>query len=440
MTKVGFVSLGCSKNLVDTEIMIGQLNAAGYEIVADEQKADIIIVNTCAFIDSAKEEAINTILELAHLKESGSLKKLIVTGCLSERYKEEILKELPEVDAVVGVGRFDEISEVINSDDKIFLGNKERLYPEGAPRITTTPKYMAYLKIAEGCDNNCTYCAIPMIRGKYRSRKIESIISEAETLAKDGVVEIIVIAQDTSRYGEDICKKQMLPHLLEKLSRIEGIEWIRVLYTYPERITDELISVISENEKVSTYFDIPIQHINDRILKRMNRKCSKNEIYELINNIRAKVPEAVLRTSLITGFPGETEDEFNELCDFVKWAQFDRLGVFAYSREEGTPADKLDNHLPDTVKTKRADAIMKIQQEISAQKCKKKIGITQRVLVEGKYKDKYVGRTICDAPDIDGKVIFTSDNKIQPGEFVYVKINNSGIYDLIGVETDEFTE
>ena len=440
MTKVGFVSLGCSKNLVDTEIMIGQLSAAGYEIVADEQKADIIIVNTCAFIDSAKEEAINTILEMAQLKQRGNLKKLIVTGCLSERYKEEILKEMPEVDAVVGVGRFEEISEVINSDDKIFLGNKECLYPEKAPRIITTPKYMAYLKIAEGCDNNCTYCAIPMIRGKYRSRKIENIIAEAEGLAKNGVKEIIVIAQDTTRYGEDIYKKKMLPALLEKLSLIDGIEWIRVMYAYPERITDELLSVISESEKISSYFDIPLQHINDRILKRMNRKCSKDEIYKLISKIREKIPEAVLRTSLITGFPGETEEEFNELCDFVKWARFDRLGVFAYSREEGTPADKLDNQLPDTVKAKRADIIMKIQQDISAQKCKKKIGTTERVLVEGIYKDKYVGRTISDAPDIDGKVIFTSDNKIQPGEFVCVKINNSGIYDLIGVETDEFTK
>lgn len=437
MIKIGVISLGCSKNLVDTEIMIGLLKKEGYEITNDAAAADVIIINTCAFIDSAKEEAINTILEMAKYKTGGNLKKLIVTGCLAQRYSAEFQKELPEVDACVGVGRFSDIAGILKSDEKIFRGNEEGQYPEHAPRVLTTPSYTAYLKIAEGCDNKCTYCIIPKIRGKYRSRKIENIVAEAKELAEKGVKEINVVAQDTTRYGEDIYGKQMLPELLERLAAIDGVKWLRLMYLYPEKITDELISVITENEKIPPYFDVPVQHISDRILKRMNRRTTREQIYGLIEKIREKIPEAVIRTTLIAGFPGETEEEFCELADFVKRARFDRLGVFAYSREEGTPADKLDGHLPDEIKTGRAEKLMAIQKEISADKCREKIGTVNEALVEGLAENKYYGRTAADAPEIDGKVFFTSDRKLAPGDFVHVRITDAGVYDLRGVETDE---
>ena len=436
---IGFISLGCNKNLVDTEIMVGMCKESGFDITDDEALADVIVVNTCAFIDDAKSEAIDAILGAARYKE-GRLKKLIVTGCLAQRYREEILSEMPEVDAVVGVGRFEDIVKIIKSDEKLFTDKQESLYPEYAPRVLSTPPYTAYLKIAEGCDNRCTYCAIPMIRGRLRSRRIEDILAEAQRLADGGVREINVVAQDTTRYGVDIYGEPRLTELLRRLEKTDGIKWIRALYTYPEMISDELLDLINSSDKIASYFDIPIQHISDPVLKRMNRQSTGKEIYGLIEKIRAKVKDPVLRTTLIVGFPGETSEDFEKLRDFVKFAEFDRLGVFKYSREEGTPAYKLPDQINDDIKALREGIIMQLQQGISARKLKSKTGNTYEVLKEGNAGGKCVGRTMGDAPEVDGRVIFDSARKIANGEFVKVKITDANSYDLIGVLKDEYTE
>jgi len=429
--KVGMISLGCPKNLVDSEIMLGILNKDGFEITFQPEEADVIIINTCAFIEDAQSEAIETILEMAQYKEQ-NLKKLIVTGCLSQRYKEEVLSLLPEVDAVVGIDEIEKISDIIKDDEKYFVGEGCGAYPESQPRILTTPPYMAYLKIAEGCDNNCTYCAIPFIRGKFRSRKMEDILKEAEKLAEGGAAEIMVVAQDTTRYGEDIYGESKLAELLESLCKIEKIKWIRVLYTYPERLSDEIINVVRENDKIANYFDIPIQHISDSVLKRMGRRTDGKSIRELIKRIKTRIPDAVIRTSLIAGFPGESEEDFGELEAFVSEGHFSRLGVFAYSKEEGTPAFKLRGHLPEEVKKARADRIMELQNKISKEFCKGFIGKEIEVIVEGGVGDTYFGRSQQDAPEIDGKVFFTGGGDHLLGRFATVKITDADDYDLKG--------
>lgn len=433
MTKVLIVSLGCSKNLVDSEIMTGELIKNGFEITGDAESADVIVVNTCAFIDEAKSEAIDTILEMNTYRDRGHLKKLIVTGCMAERYKDEILRELPEVDAIVGVSRFDEIASVIKDEGDTFLGNENAAYPEQAKREISTPFYTAYLKIAEGCDNNCTYCAIPKIRGKFRSRKIEDIVSEAKKLAEDGVLELNVIAQDTAYYGTDLYGEPRLAQLLEKLCKIDGIEWIRVLYMYPERIDEKLLKVFVENKKLARYFDIPIQHINDEILKKMGRRTCRKEIFEKIELIRKVLPDAVLRTSLIAGFPGETERQHEELCEFIKEVKFDRLGVFAYSREEGTPAYRLPNQIDEETKILRRDRLMEIQNGISKELCKRFIGKILPVLAEEMIDGVMCGRSIYDAPEVDGNVYFEGGEENMLGEIRNVLIKDADDYDLTGV-------
>lgn len=433
MTKVLIVSLGCSKNLVDSEIMTGELIKNGFEITGDAESADVIVVNTCAFIDEAKSEAIDTILEMNTYRDRGHLKKLIVTGCMAERYKDEILRELPEVDAIVGVSRFDEIASVIKDEGDTFLGNENAAYPEQAKREISTPFYTAYLKIAEGCDNNCTYCAIPKIRGKFRSRKIEDIVSEAKKLAEDGVLELNVIAQDTAYYGTDLYGEPRLAQLLEKLCKIDGIEWIRVLYMYPERIDEKLLKVFVENKKLARYFDIPIQHINDEILKKMGRRTCRKEILEKIELIRKVLPDAVLRTSLIAGFPGETERQHEELCEFIKEVKFDRLGVFAYSREEGTPAYRLPNQIDEETKFLRRDRLMEIQNGISKELCKRFIGKILPVLAEEMIDGVMCGRSIYDAPEVDGNVYFEGGEENMLGEIRNVLIKDADDYDLTGV-------
>ena len=433
MTKVLIVSLGCSKNLVDSEIMTGELIKNGFEITGDAESADVIVVNTCAFIDEAKSEAIDTILEMNTYRDRGHLKKLIVTGCMAERYKDEILRELPEVDAIVGVSRFDEIASVIKDEGDTFLGNENAAYPEQAKREISTPFYTAYLKIAEGCDNNCTYCAIPKIRGKFRSRKIEDIVSEAKKLAEDGVLELNVIAQDTAYYGTDLYGEPRLAQLLEKLCKIDGIEWIRVLYMYPERIDEKLLKVFVENKKLARYFDIPIQHINDEILKKMGRRTCRKEILEKIELIRKVLPDAVLRTSLIAGFPGETERQHEELCEFIKEVKFDRLGVFAYSREEGTPAYRLPNQIDEETKILRRDRLMEIQNGISKELCKRFIGKILPVLAEEMIDGVMCGRSIYDAPEVDGNVYFEGGEENMLGEIRNVLIKDGDDYDLTGV-------
>lgn len=433
MTKVLIVSLGCSKNLVDSEIMTGELIKNGFEITGDAESADVIVVNTCAFIDEAKSEAIDTILEMNTYRDRGHLKKLIVTGCMAERYKDEILRELPEVDAIVGVSRFDEIASVIKDEGDTFLGNENAAYPEQAKREISTPFYTAYLKIAEGCDNNCTYCAIPKIRGKFRSRKIEDIVSEAKKLAEDGVLELNVIAQDTAYYGTDLYGEPRLAQLLEKLCKIDGIEWIRVLYMYPERIDEKFLKVFVENKKLARYFDIPIQHINDEILKKMGRRTCRKEILEKIELIRKVLPDAVLRTSLIAGFPGETERQHEELCEFIKEVKFDRLGVFAYSREEGTPAYRLPNQIDEETKILRRDRLMEIQNGISKELCKRFIGKILPVLAEEMIDGVMCGRSIYDAPEVDGNVYFEGGEENMLGEIRNVLIKDADDYDLTGV-------
>lgn len=443
MDKISFVSLGCSKNLIDSEQMMGMLKQAGYEIVDNEADADILIVNTCTFIESAKMESIECILELAQYKKSGKCRFLIVTGCMAQRYKEQVLRELPEVDAVVGTNEYDKIVEILKGLTKTpaqqLFCREDPLLCESVPRLRTTPSYTAYLKIAEGCDNHCTYCVIPSIRGRYRSRRMEDILKEAKDLAADGVKELIVIAQDTTRYGNDLYGEYRLGMLLKELCKIPGIEWVRVHYCYPELVTDELIRVFAEEPKLCHYFDIPVQHCNDRILKRMGRRTSKAQICALVSKIRKEIPDAVLRTSLIVGFPGETEEEFLELKNFVEEMRFERLGVFAYSREEDTPAYDLDGQIEEEEKLRRQEALMLVQSEISQKWNESRIGTTVRVLVEDRDEiiKSYYGRTYADSIEIDGKVFFKSQKRLKYGAFVDVNIEQALEYDVFGKAVKE---
>lgn len=429
---VGFVSLGCSKNLVDTEMMIGLFKNNNFKIVNNPKEAEIIVINTCGFIEPAKQEAINTILEMSEYKNK-KCKYLIVMGCLVERYKKDLQKLLPEVDLFLSIKEYekawDEISKLINIPEEGKYTNMEYL-----EREISTGNNMAYLKIAEGCSNRCTYCAIPAIRGPFESRKIEDVLEEAEQLAKKGVKELVVIAQDTTKYGIDLYGKPRLAELLEKLCKIEGFKWIRFLYAYPETITDELIDVVKNNEKICNYFDIPIQHISNPVLKKMNRKSNEESIKELIKKIKKEIPNVIIRTSLIVGFPGETQEDFEKLCEFVKTAKFDRMGAFTYSKEDGTPAERLPNQIHGNTKKARYNKIMKIQKEISDQKGKEKIGKTYEVLVENKSFDgKYlVGRTYMDVPDEDGVVYIESSDTSLIGKFIKVKITDYSDYDLVG--------
>lgn len=435
--KIGMVSLGCPKNLVDSELMLGILKKDGFEIVNDSEQANVIVVNTCGFIESAKQESINTILEMASFKKR-NCELLIVTGCLAQRYRQMILDEIPEVDAVLGTGSYMEIASVIRD---AYDGKKQSFFGELAgtayldgERIISTGRGYAYLKIAEGCDNRCTYCVIPSLRGPFRSRKRETILKEAETLAAAGIRELIVVAQDTTRYGTDLYGKRSLAELLKSLGQIAGIKRIRLLYCYPEEIDDELIDEIARNDKVCKYIDIPIQHISDTILKKMGRRGSSNEIKNLLEKLRRRIPDITLRTSLIVGFPGETEEDFDELADFIKKYRFDRLGIFMYSREEGTPAAKMKQQVPAALKKIRYKKLMQLQNQISRELNSEKLGKTLTVLVEGVAEDGifYYGRSCHEAPDIDGLVYFTSGEPLEINEFVDVKILEAGEYDLTG--------
>lgn len=435
--KVGLVSLGCSKNLVDSERMLAKLRKKGYQLVTEPGLADVAVVNTCGFIQSAKEEAIETIIELGKLKNDGTLKKIIITGCLTERYREEAAELFPEADAVIGIGNNKDIVDVL---DHVLAGER---YVNFAPkldaeltgeRIISTLPFFAYLKIAEGCSNCCTYCAIPKIRGKFRSVPMEDVLEEAKWLASTGVSELIVIAQDSTRYGEDLYGESKLPELLKKLAEIDGIRWIRVLYCYPERITDELLDIMASEEKIVKYLDIPIQHCDGDIIKRMNRWGDEAQLEALFAKIRERVPGIILRTTLITGFPGETQEQFNRLAEFVQRVKFDRLGCFAYSREDGTKAYDFDNQIDEETAAHRADIIMEQQMLISAQNNEKLLGARLTAVVEGfdRFGECWFGRTELDAPDIDGKVFFTSEKPLSVGEFVTIEITDTLDYDLIG--------
>lgn len=440
--RVGMVSLGCPKNQVDAEHMLFDLKKQGFEIVADAALSDVVVVNTCGFIESAKQEAIDTILEFCTLKKEGRIKAVICTGCLAERYREEVLKEIPELDAVIGIGSNEKLCDIIRRimdkhESICDFEDKYKLPLEGGRIISTQPFY-AYLKIAEGCDNCCTYCAIPSIRGKYRSRKMEDVVAEAEWLAEHGVTEIVVIAQDTTRYGEDLYGKAMLPELLKRLCKIDGLKWIRTLYAYPERITDELIGVIRDEEKLVKYLDIPLQHCNGQILKRMNRHGDKETLCELIAKIRSEIPDIIIRTTLVAGFPGETEEQFEELVDFVKEVKFERLGCFAYSAEEGTAAAKMDGQLDESTKEHRADIIMQEQMFISDRFNETLLGRDIEVVAEGfdRYAECYYGRSAMDAPEIDGKIFFTCNKRPAEGEYITVHIDDTLDYDLIGTRVE----
>lgn len=435
--KVGMVSLGCSKNLVDSERMLYKLRERGYELVTEPGLADVAVVNTCGFIQSAKEEAIETIIELGKLKEDGTLKKIIITGCLTQRYQEEAAELFPEADAVIGIGNNKDIIDILDhvlANERVVKFSPKLDAELTGERIISTLPFFAYLKVAEGCSNCCTYCAIPQIRGKFRSVPMEEVLKEAQWLAENGVTELIVIAQDTTRYGEDLYGEPKLPELLEKLSEIEGIKWIRTLYCYPERITDKLLETIADNGKLIKYLDIPIQHCNSEILSRMNRWGDKERLSQLMAHIRKKVPDIVLRTTLITGFPGETEEQFSELAEFVQEQRFERLGCFAYSQEEGTKAAEMENQLSEEVKNHRADIIMEQQMLISAANNEKLMGKRLTAVVEGfdKFAECYFGRTEKDAPDIDGKVFFTSENPLEIGDYVEIEISDTLDYDLMG--------
>lgn len=440
--KVGFVSLGCPKNLIDTEIMLYKLSEAGFEVVPEDIDADVVVINTCAFIKDAKQEAIDNILDVAWLKKNRTLKGIVVTGCLVQRFGEEVLKELPEVDAIVGVGGALKIVEAVtaayNGEKYSFIPNPADIPLEGN-RVVTTPEHFAYLKIAEGCDNKCAYCVIPSIRGGFRSRPMLEIIEEANDLAEMGIKELCLVAQDTTAYGKDIFGTYALDSLLRELSKIEGIQWIRILYCYPERITDSLIDEIAQNPKVVKYIDMPIQHISDGVLKRMNRRDTSESIKNVIKKLREKIPDVVIRTTVITGFPGETEKEFNELLAFVKETRFERLGAFEYSREEGTEAYSMPEQVHSKKKKSRRDAIMRAQMKIHSEYNDTLVGKTMTVLCEGydSAAESYYGRTYADAPDIDGKVYFTSYRRIKDGEMIKVKIAEVLDYDLVGKAVKE---
>ncbi|GAB6088177.1 30S ribosomal protein S12 methylthiotransferase RimO [Alkaliphilus crotonatoxidans] len=436
-------ALGCAKNMIDAEMMLGILNKYGYRLTNLKEQADVIIVNTCGFIESAKEESINKIIELGLLKQE-RLKLLIVSGCLGERYHQELLAELPEVDAVVGTGNYDAIIEVIHESlagsRVVQVGNIDKVFDENLPRYQITPTYSAYIKISDGCDNFCTYCIIPKLRGKYRSRRIENIVKEARELASRGVKELILIAQDTTRYGFDLYGQYQLPALLKELNEIDGIQWIRLLYAYPEVITDELIDAMASLEKVCHYLDMPIQHCSDEVLKRMNRRTRKADLEALIKKLRTRLPDITLRTSLIVGFPGESQAHFDELRQFVEEMRFDKLGVFEYSQEEDTPAARLPEQVDEAVKQERRAIIMELQQQISLSKNQEKVNKILEVLVEEEMDEdnRYLGRTRSDAPEIDGLVYFEANDRLAPGDLVKVKITGALEYDLMGEKTDEF--
>ena len=436
--KVGIVSLGCAKNQVDAEMLLFTLKNKGFTIVNDPADADAVIVNTCGFIDSAKQESIDEIIELGKLKQEGTIKAIIVTGCLAERYKNEITKQLYEVDAAIGIGANQKIADVVL---EALNGKKTELFPdklllpmEGG-RVQSTPFYSAYLKVAEGCDNCCTYCAIPLIRGHFRSRQPDDVIKEAEQLAANGVKELNVIAQDTTRYGEDLFGEPYLAKLLKRLCKIDGFKWIRVLYCYPDRVTDELIDVIAEEDKIVKYIDIPLQHCNGEVLKNMNRRGNRESLTALLNKIKSKIPNVIFRSTFITGFPGETDEQFEELADFAAEIKFQRLGCFPYSKEEDTKASLMENQIDDDIKQKRADIIMEHQQSVMAQYCESLIGSEVEVLVEGydKLAECFFGRTYADAPEVDGCVFFTCNGeKPMTGDFVKVKITDYMGCDPVG--------
>ena len=444
--KVFFISLGCDKNLVDSEMMLGMLEEKGYTFTADESEADVVVINTCCFIGDAKEESVNTILEMAELKKSGSIEALIVTGCLAQRYQEQIRREIEEVDAVVGTTAIAELPVVL---EEIFAGRPKDHYQEldqkpltDRKRIVTTGGHFAYLKIAEGCDKHCTYCIIPKVRGPYRSVPMDSLLREAETLAAQGVKELILVAQETTVYGMDLYGHKALPELLRSLCRIEGLLWIRVMYCYPEEIDDALIQVMKEEKKICHYLDIPIQHASDAILKRMGRRTNQKELTDIIERLRREIPDICLRTTLITGFPGETGKDHEELVEFVDKMAFDRLGVFPYSQEEDTPAAEMPEQVDDELKQERLDELMALQQEIAFAAAADMEGRVVNAMVEGKVADEdvYVARTYKDAPDVDGFLFVHADRELMTGDFVRVRITGSNEYDLMGELEDEFAE
>ena len=436
--KILFISLGCDKNLADSEQMLGILRNKGYEFTDDECEADIIVVNSCCFISDAKEESINTILDMAQCKTHYKCQALIVTGCLAERYKEEIYKEIPEVDAVIGTSSYDAIAEAV---EQALEGKKPQVFKDlnrlpdiRTERVVTTGGYFAHLKIAEGCDKHCTYCIIPKVRGNYRSVPMENLLRQAKELAEKGVKELILVAQETTMYGKDIYGEKSLHKLLKELCKIQGIQFIRIMYCYPEEIYDELIQTMKEQQKICHYLDMPIQHCNDAILKKMGRRTNKKEIQEIVTKLREAIPDIILRTTLITGFPGETEDNFEEMMDFVDEMEFDRLGVFPYSPEEGTPAAEFPDQIDEEVKADRQCEIMELQQDIAFEKSERRIGQEMLAVIEGKVADEnaYIGRTYMDAPNIDGYVFIHTDEALMTGDFVKVKITASSDYDLIG--------
>ena len=444
--KILFISLGCDKNLVDSEVMLGLLASRGYEMIDDEQEADIIVVNTCCFIHDAKQESVDNILEMAEYKKTGKLKALIVTGCLAERYRQEIIDEIPEVDAVLGTTAYDKILDAVDEalEGKHFLEMEDlqALPVVDTKRQITTGGHFAYMKIAEGCDKHCTYCIIPKIRGTYRSVPMEQLIKEAEELVAQGVKELILVAQETTLYGKDLYGEKSLHKLLKELCKVSGIQWIRILYCYPEEITDELIQVIKEEPKICHYLDLPIQHANDEILKRMGRRTSNQELIDIVTKLRKEIPDICLRTTLITGFPGETEEQHQELVEFVDEMEFDRLGVFTYSPEEDTPAATMPDQIDEEVKLERQAELMELQQEIAFDTAENMIGREMLVMIEGKIADEpaYVGRTYRDAPKVDGLIFVETGELLMSGDFAKVTVTGAEEYDLIGGLTNELTE
>ena len=436
--KILFISLGCDKNLVDTEVMLGILASRGYEMTNDEQEADIIVINTCCFIHDAKEESIQNILEMAEYKKNGSAKALIVTGCMAERYRQEILDEIPEVDEVLGTTAYDRILDAVDAalagQHEVMTADLDALPLPETKRLVTTGGHFAYLKIAEGCDKHCTYCIIPKIRGNFRSVPMERLLKEAQDLAEQGVKELILVAQETTLYGKDLYGEKSLPKLLRELCKISGIRWIRILYCYPEEITDELIQVMKEESKICHYLDLPIQHANDTILKRMGRRTSKQELINIVQKLRKEIPDICLRTTLITGFPGETQEQHEEVMEFIDTLEFDRLGAFTYSPEEDTPAATFEDQIDEEVKEDRQADIMELQQEIAFDKAEDMIGREVLVMIEGKVADEnaYVGRTYRDAPNVDGLIFINTDVELISGDFAKVKVTGALDYDLIG--------
>lgn len=436
--KILFISLGCDKNLVDTEVMLGMLASRGYEMTNDEQEADIIVINTCCFIHDAKEESIQNILEMAEYKKNGSAKALIVTGCMAERYRQEILDEIPEVDEVLGTTAYDRILDAVDAalagQHEVMTADLDALPLPETKRLVTTGGHFAYLKIAEGCDKHCTYCIIPKIRGNFRSVPMELLLKEAQDLAEQGVKELILVAQETTLYGKDLYGEKSLPKLLRELCKISGIRWIRILYCYPEEITDELIQVMKEEPKICHYLDLPIQHANDTILKRMGRRTSKQELINIVQKLRKEIPDICLRTTLITGFPGETQEQHEEVMEFIDTLEFDRLGAFTYSPEEDTPAATFEDQIDEEVKEDRQADIMELQQEIAFDKAEDMIGREVLVMIEGKVADEnaYVGRTYRDAPNVDGLIFINTDVELISGDFAKVKVTGALDYDLIG--------